>query len=527
MYCKNCGHEIKSESKYCPQCGIKIKWESQTDQKRKVWLLFLAIPLIICVFLVSNMFKGPSSEEDEGKETDSGQSNLAGSSMGRDELQSSFSDNGQAGKLKDIVATVQEGDNWYIINEKNKKLAKIPLDGIAYVDNFNEYGVAQVEIESAGNWQTTYINTEGKVLAEPFAEFTDVNSYVWGKLEPGGNWYLGLGIFEENGKWGFIDADGNIKIPPVYDAVDGFAENGLAAVKENERWGYINTEGEMVIPPSYIYAWAFGPGDLAMVEVEDGVRRFIDESQNIHISTYYEIEPFNDCGLAEIRTNGKAGCMDIEGNLVVEPEYETIQIFDNGCISVGDGGKTWVVDAQGEILIEPFYGVQFISTGSPDVWLFYDTTAGKYGMLNAAKGIKTASVYYNMETFGDNGALVYSEDDSSVRMFGEFGQTQQTWEKQGEGFWHAPVYNCASGKTELLAVRVDGAWHFMKNAYSEYMESEETFDAISEYIGFSGAPIAVGKDQKWGYIDSDGELMIDYQYDTANRFFDKSSLKVD
>ena len=49
-----------------------------------------------------------------------------------------------------------------------------------------------------------------------------------------------------DGKWGFVDKDGEKVINPQYEDARSFA-NGFAAVKKNGLWGFINTEGKIVI----------------------------------------------------------------------------------------------------------------------------------------------------------------------------------------------------------------------------------------------------------------------------------------
>ncbi|MBN2711024.1 MAG: WG repeat-containing protein [Planctomycetes bacterium] len=65
-----------------------------------------------------------------------------------------------------------------------------------------------------------------------------------------------LGRVMLDGKWGYIDLDGNIVIPPQYDMAMDFFED-LTAVKVGKKWGYIDTKGKMVISPRYDEASPF------------------------------------------------------------------------------------------------------------------------------------------------------------------------------------------------------------------------------------------------------------------------------
>ena len=73
-------------------------------------------------------------------------------------------------------------------------------------------------------------------------------------------------------KWGFINREGVMVIPPVYDGAWDFHES-LAAVKVEWARGYINTSGEIVIEPQFQYAGPFTDGK-ALVQL-DGLWGYI------------------------------------------------------------------------------------------------------------------------------------------------------------------------------------------------------------------------------------------------------------
>lgn len=60
---------------------------------------------------------------------------------------------------------------------------------------------------------------------------------------------------EVDGKWGFADRSGNIKVECKYDMVTEFNEYGFAGIKKNGKWGSINSKGEIVQEPKYKISW--------------------------------------------------------------------------------------------------------------------------------------------------------------------------------------------------------------------------------------------------------------------------------
>ncbi len=56
----------------------------------------------------------------------------------------------------------------------------------------------------------------------------------------------GLAGVKKDGKWGFINTDGELVIPCIYDSVGAFSE-GLCAVQTGYAWNYIDTEGNVAV----------------------------------------------------------------------------------------------------------------------------------------------------------------------------------------------------------------------------------------------------------------------------------------
>ena len=78
----------------------------------------------------------------------------------------------------------------------------------------------------------------------------------------------GYAAVKQNGKWGFVDTAGELKIACQFDNARSFHQ-GLAAVRIDEKWGYIDPEGNLVIEPVFYHAKSFYDG-YAPVETENG-----------------------------------------------------------------------------------------------------------------------------------------------------------------------------------------------------------------------------------------------------------------
>src|SRR5690606_26965947 len=60
----------------------------------------------------------------------------------------------------------------------------------------------------------------------------------------------GLSSAEIDGKFGYIDDQGNEVIPVIYDMATSF-EDGMAMVQKNGKFGFIDKQGNEIIPIVY------------------------------------------------------------------------------------------------------------------------------------------------------------------------------------------------------------------------------------------------------------------------------------
>jgi len=78
----------------------------------------------------------------------------------------------------------------------------------------------------------------------------------------------GYAAVMQNGKWGFIDTDGILRIDFAFDDALSFGQH-LAAVRIGEHWGYICINGQIVIEPIFLEAKSFSDAS-APVRTERG-----------------------------------------------------------------------------------------------------------------------------------------------------------------------------------------------------------------------------------------------------------------
>ena len=98
---------------------------------------------------------------------------------------------------------------------------------------------------------------------------------------------------------------------------------GLKAVEQDGKWGFINQDGELVVPYKYNYVRSFHDG-LAMVKLY-GKWGYIDWFGNELIPIVFdEVASFRD-GYAFVKKDGRVALLDVAGN--VSYDYDRIKEF--------------------------------------------------------------------------------------------------------------------------------------------------------------------------------------------------------
>lgn len=125
-------------------------------------------------------------------------------------------------------------------------------------------------------------------------------------------------LFQKNGRWGYLDADGKVVIEPRYVGAMAFSD-GLACVRLEGLFGFIDKTGRFVIEPQFQYASSFSEG-LAGVPLADKGWGFIDTTGKVVIEPrFHWIYGGFRHGLAEVVVNGAVGYVDQTGAWVWRP----------------------------------------------------------------------------------------------------------------------------------------------------------------------------------------------------------------
>lgn len=317
-------------------------------------------------------------------------------------------------------------------------------------DNAKDFSEGFAAVKKDGKWG--FIDTNGNMVIEP--------KYiaVWSFSE-------GLAAVQiQDGKWGFINTEGNEVIKPQFDAAWYFSE-GLAVIKQGKYFGYINTSGEIVIEPKYTDAINF-TAEITAVQKDEDKYGFIDKKGNeVTNFIYYEKTEFSD-GLAEIFVKYESGFIDESGNTVIEMVLDDAKSFSENLCAFSKEGKWGYIDKSGKEVIAPAYA-------------------------SAEEFSEGMAVVESDRLFGyitSDGTLVIPTEYAAAYSFSEsFGRVKLSSDNE-------------KGNTnDFIFIKKDGTKAF-----------DKTFKYAKDFSeGYAASAIA---ENKWGLIDKDGNTVIEFDW---------------
>lgn len=247
-----------------------------------------------------------------------------------------------------------------------------------------------------------------------------------------------LEVTEEGPRYGFMDSDGEVVIPPTFlKYPKKFTEN-YAVVNTSEGYGYIDKAGKFISKERYFSAHSFSCGmalvrkdlssrayfidthgvkvidplldgigpfseDLARFSAANGTIGYIGKDGNIAINAQFEDGlPFSE-GIAGVKKKGLWGFIEKSGNFKIEPEFSEVKSFSDGRAWVMVDNAGWVcVDASGQQVFER----QFT-----DVLTFKEKLAAvklenKWGYVDINGAMQVKPKYDDAEPFQEGLAMV-------------------------------------------------------------------------------------------------------------------------
>ena len=155
-----------------------------------------------------------------------------------------------------------------------------------------------------------------------------------------------------DGKYGFVDQSGKLRIANRYENVGSFSE-GLAPVRIGHQWGYIDPHDKIAIQPRYSEVNSFHKG-VAIVK-KDGKANLIDKNGKELLSDYYDRVSYVEDSYYLTENNGMFGLANATGAEISIPKFDELRKEGPDKILIRRGEKYGLMKETGEYSLPIYY----------------------------------------------------------------------------------------------------------------------------------------------------------------------------
>lgn len=294
---------------------------------------------------------------------------------------------------------------------------------------------------------------------------------------------------------------------------------GVAFVSYKDKWGAINSVGTLVIPFKYDSHDDFSEG-LAAVQLNEKWG-YVNKQGTLVVPTKYEsAEKFKD-DLACVQLNGKYGAINKQGVLVVPTKYDYPFSFSEGMAVVQMNDKYGFINKQGTLVIPCKYSsAKDFSEGLAAV-----QRDSVYGYIDKAGQVVLPFNYSYAGSFKNGVAKATSKnlrndivDDLSVLLTitsGKYTSYNGLIEKSGKQIDYGIIGDFCEGLYYIRDSKNNNKYGF-KDKYGTLIIPFEYDEAKS----FSEGLARVKKGDKYGYINKQGNMVVPFVYEDGGDFHD-------
>ena len=409
-----------------------------------------------------------------------------------------FTKDNTTGKITSKSYFTSYNDNkWGVIDSEGKNVidpsykemivipnSKVPVFICTYDVNYE-----------TGEYNTKVLNEKGEKI---FTQYSKVEA-IQNKNKNNNLWYdQDILKVQKDGKYGLIKFSGEEILPAEYEEITAILgiENAYKIVL-NGKVGIVNNEGKIVVEPKYADIDVLGEDNKSGFIVKDDNNKYgiINYSNNQILEIKYDgIEKVYGNDLYVVKVDGKQKLVNKENADVLTKGFDSIkQILENqeNAVIFVKANKYGVMNLSGEVLIDAEYDdLKETKTG-----IFIAKKVDKYGIIDIEKQEKMSFAYSSISY--NKKADIYITEDS------EFNSNILN-------------SNLETKLTGILIELNENKGYFKLRINDEYKYYNFKFEEKQESDIFPNRTLFLSKkDGKYGFVDKNGKVVVDYIYDDA------------
>lgn len=437
------------------------------------------------------------------------------------------------------VFVCYQGENTKVLNERKEAILTeynhiqpIRLKNISS-DLMYEKSVLTYEKEG----KRGLISFEGKEIAKPIYDEIDSLPYKEGTL-----------TVKQNEKYGIINIKGNslvevkydeVKVDEYYTEENGYRYAGyivLQKTQEGYRYGYIDNKGKEILPTEYneiSRVTGINDNDNAyLICAKNGQYGLMKKEETLLNHEYQSIQYDEANNVFVIEKSRKYGIANISGEEIVPVKYNEIDITGIYFYAKNEQGTT-VYNSNGtQVSIDA--NIAILNTDNEKYKIRIDNTEGtKYGVINK-EGKQLIEEKYNYIEYLYDNYFIVSDENGKLGVLDDKEKTKiETNHDSLQKIQDTDLLQATLGETQMTEVynktmekicEMSNAKIVVEDYIKIYNEEEERYfdkegkELKNTEVYSSNKLFVAKKDDKYGFVDKTGNLVVDYKYDKAYEF---------
>lgn len=349
-------------------------------------------------------------------------------------------------------------------------------------------------------------------------------------------------VYMSGGKYGYLDSDYSVLCPPVYDKIQPF-KKGLSLVRQNGLWGCVDYDLIEIVPCQYDWIYCFYENGWKFFCEKDGYLGMIDDRGNVLLDFIYDDLQGPGNGTIVISLENEKGLADLNGKVIIPPQWLSISYISDGWALVSyetdtmpDGIRYTYINTQGKLMGKEFIYASPFNDGVARVideyeesfyinkkgnriktqkWEDYSTESsenmicvrmsGKWGYISPKGKVVIRPVWDKAEPFSEDGLAVVMKDSL-------YGYINRKGKLIIDTVWEDAIefidgYAMVSEGGKWGAIDVTGKV-CVPVTWNDISRHSEGYFAVS------------GPDGLWGFVNTEGILVVPCQYKQVELFTD-------
>lgn len=384
---------------------------------------------------------------------------------------------------------------WGVINSKGEVIINADYEETIIIpDNAKDVFLCTYNVNYTDNtYQTKVINSKGEEIITGYDTITAIENYD----ENNNLWYENdVLLVSKDGKYGLVDFKGKELLKCEYDKIESLkgVKNSLLTTK-NKKVGLVDNIGSIILENEYnkIVPISDKYENGYIVTNSDGKVGVVNRDKKVAVEYKYdEIKQIYGNGKYVVKADGKWQIIDTEENVYLKDKFDDIVSINGENVIIKNDLKYGVTTLSGETRFAAKY--EAISYLFEDNYIFKQD--GKYGVINLAGEELIKATYDSLIYRSDAGFL---EGAKSNEINSDF--ISHDFEVKLSGI--LSDINITNG---YMKVRTGGEYKY----YNFKFEEKTNRELLTTNTIFLDK-----KDGKYGYVNKDGIVVVDYIYDDA------------